>query len=213
MKRFWSENALSIVLLACFLVFWAIQALTGWAVHNQELEEAKQHALSLGAYLRSAHFWSSTAENWESEFLQMAAFVALTIHLKQRGSAESNPFEDEKDEAQRQEDALEKREAAQAGFLKRNGLTLALLVMFLLSMVTHLLNSWHDYAQMQLARGQHADTLGEFLREPEFWFESFQNWQSEFLAVAAIVILTIFLRQVGSSQSKRLGEDNRKTGD
>ena len=66
---------------------------------------------------------------------------------------------------------------------------------------------------MQLARGQHADTLGEFLREPEFWFESFQNWQSEFLAVAAIVILTIFLRQVGSSQSKRLGEVNRKTGD
>ncbi len=213
MKRFWQENALSIVLLALFLCFWVFQALSGWAVHNQELTETRQHTLNLASYLASSHFWSATAENWESEFLQMGAYVALTVHLKQRGSAESNPFDDEKDDQQRQEDAQEERAAKTASFWNRNGLTLAMLALFMVSLTTHLLNSWREYGLEQQAQGHPADSLGAFLREPEFWFESFQNWQSEFLAVAAIVILSIFLRQVGSSQSKRLTQDNRATGD
>ena len=213
MKRVWSDNALLIVLMGFFLLFWIAQAGSGWAVHNKELEELKQHTLTLAQYLASSHFWSATAENWESEFLQLAAYVVLTIHLKQRGSAESNPYEDEKDETQRQQDEQEKHAAAGARFWQRNSLTLALLGLFAISLMLHLRNSWQDDNLERLARGQDAESIWAFLREPEFWFESFQNWQSEFLAVGVIVVLTIFLRQVGSSQSKRLGEPHRKTGD
>lgn len=210
MQTFWKNNALSIVLLLLFLAFWLAQALTGWAVHNLELQDWHQHTLNFAAYLRSSHFWSSTAENWESEFLQMAAFVVFTVYLRQRGSAESNPYPDELTDEERQQDA---QDAQVRGFWKRNSLTVTLLGMFLLSLTTHLLASWRATTLEEVAKGQSAPSLGAFLHEPEFWFESFQNWQSEFLAVAAIVVLTISLRQIGSSQSKALTEPNSKTGD
>ena len=41
-----------------------------------------------------------------------------------------------------------------------------------------------------------------YLGTAQFWFESLQNWQSEFLAIAAMVILTIYLRQSHSPESK-----------
>ncbi|PTA69006.1 DUF6766 family protein [Deinococcus arcticus] len=210
MRRFWTNNALSIVLVVLFLVFWLAQALTGWAVHNEELQTLGQRPLGWGPYLASAHFWSATAENWESEFLQMAAFVTLTVYLRQRGSAESNPYPDEQTPEQRQKDAQDK---AQRGFWRRNSLSVVLTGLFLGSLALHLLSSWTDNNHEKQARGQEALNLGAFMGQPEFWFESFQNWQSEFLAVVAIVVLTIFLRQVGSSQSKALTDPNHKTGD
>ncbi|WP_221088368.1 DUF6766 family protein [Deinococcus aquaedulcis] len=210
MRHFWANNALSIVLVLLFAAFWVGQALTGWAVHNEELQTLHQHTLGWGEYLASAHFWSATAENWESEFLQMAAFVTLTIYLRQRGSAESNPFPEDQTAEERQKDA---DDAATPGFWRRNGLSVVLGGLFLGSLALHLVSSWQDFNLEEQARGQEALSLGAFMGRPEFWFESFQNWQSEFLAVVAIVVLTIFLRQVGSSQSKALSDPNDKTGD
>ena len=43
---------------------------------------------------------------------------------------------------------------------------------------------------------------GAGCRTSQFWFESFQNWQSEFLAVGELVVLSIYLRQKGSPESK-----------
>lgn len=210
MKRFWTDNALSLVLTALFLMFWLAQALTGWAVRNEELEQLRQQTLTWPQYLASSHFWSSTAENWESEFLQMAAFVILTVYLRQRGSAESNPFPEEQTAEEKQQD---QQDSAQPGFWRRNSLSVVLLSLFVGSLVLHLFSSWDSYNFEQQAEGQAAVTLAEFLGKAEFWFESFQNWQSEFLAVVAIVGLTISLRQVGSSQSKALSDSNEKTGD
>ncbi|MFB9991152.1 DUF6766 family protein [Deinococcus oregonensis] len=207
MKRFWTDNALSLVLVVFFLMFWLAQALTGWAVHNEELEQLRQHTLTWPRYLTSSHFWSTTAENWESEFLQMAAFVIFTIYLRQRGSAESNPYPDEQTEKQKQVGAVPR------GFWRRNSLSVVLVGLFLGALVLHLFSSWGNSNLEEQARGRTAESLGQFLHQPEFWFESFQNWQSEFLAVAVIVVLTIFLRQIGSSQSKALSDPNEKTGD
>lgn len=40
----------------------------------------------------------------------------------------------------------------------------------------------------------------------------FQNWQSEFLSVASIVILSIYLRQKGSPESKPVDSPHMETG-
>ena len=89
MRHFLRDNGLSITLLACFLVIWFGQAMAGWFVFNDEQMQHGALAVGFGTYLTSAHFVEATAENWESEFLQMAAYVALTAVLFQRGSAES----------------------------------------------------------------------------------------------------------------------------
>ena len=45
-----------------------------------------------------------------------------------------------------------------------------------------------------------------------FWLESFQNWQSEFLATAALVVLSIVLRFRGSPESKHVDASHAETG-
>lgn len=210
MTRFWKDNALSIVLMSMFALFWTAQAVMGWAVHNEDLRELNQQRLHFGAYLVSPHFWAATAENWESEFLQMGAFVVLTVYLRQRGSAESKPYPDEETDDDRERQRQDHR---QRGFLKRNSLSVALFGLFFAALLLHLRSSFLDNLHEQLARGQDAPSLGQFLGKPDFWFESFQNWQSEFLAVATIVVFTVFLRQVGSPQSKGAGDPDDQTGE
>src|SRR5688572_29092407 len=80
-KRILLENGLSIVLLVLFVGFLIGQTLTGWFVYNDELRQGGQSAVSLSKYIFTGHWLEATAENWESEFLQMGAFVCLTAYL------------------------------------------------------------------------------------------------------------------------------------
>jgi hypothetical protein len=89
MKRIWRENGLSIVMLALFLVFLIAQSLSGYRVFNEDQQEHGEDQISFARYLTSGHFMEATFENWESEFLQMGAYVLLTVSLRQKGSSES----------------------------------------------------------------------------------------------------------------------------
>ena len=195
MKRFLRNNGLSLVLTVLFVAFWAAQAISGWKVYtrDQSLHGAPQ--IDFGAYLRSAHFWQATGENWESEFLQMGAYVWLTSYLFQKGSAESND-----------PDAPESPRAAENkkrySLLYRHSLSLGFLLLFAMSFWLHAEGGLRLSNAGNLQQGQPAESMSEFLQSAEFWFQSFQNWQSEFLAVLSIVVLSIFLRQDGSPESK-----------
>ncbi len=221
LRRFWANNALSIIVLALFLIFWCAQGVTGWSSYNEDQRAHQQATVDFLRYLGTSHFWSTTAENWESEFLQMGLYVALTVYLKQRGSAESNPYPDEP-KGEQDPDASEQvgpdapwpvRRGGGAAALHRNSLTIALLLLFAGSFLLHFFNSHRAFNQEQLEHGQPIVSTLAYLGEPEFWFQSFQNWQSEFLAIAAMVVLSIYLRQVGSSQSKAVSAPNAQTGD
>jgi uncharacterized protein DUF6766 len=160
----------------------------------------------------------ATFENWESEFLQMGAYVVLTALLIQKGSPESkNPDGDEVDT-----DPREQREDPEApGPVRRGGLvlvlyehslSLALFGLFLLSLVFHALGGHAEFNQQQLEHGAAPVSLWGFVTSSEFWFQSMQNWQSEFLAVAALAVLGIFLRQRGSPESKPVAAPHAQTG-
>jgi hypothetical protein len=205
MKKFLHNNGLSIILASLFLTFWGCQAVSGWHVHNDNRSLAGRPALAFGDYLRCGHFWQATGENWESEFLQMGFYVVLTIYLYQKGSAESKD-----PEAPDNDDADENR--GMVSWFYRNSLSLAFLILFVLSFAVHAVGGLVDENEERLDRGQPQETMAGFLTGSKFWFQSFQNWQSEFLAVLSIVTLTIFLRQKGSPESKAVGDPNSKTG-
>jgi hypothetical protein len=76
-----------------FLVTMAGQTLTGYRVFNEDAREHGETPITIAAYLTSGHFYEATAENWESEFLQMMFYVLLTVFLYQRGSPESKPVD------------------------------------------------------------------------------------------------------------------------
>jgi hypothetical protein len=205
--KFLRNNGLSLVLAALFFLFWAGQAFMGFKVHNADALQHHRPPATFSEYLASGHFWQATGENWESEFLQMGAYVIFTTFLFQRGSAESL---DPDDEASRK--AENAKAARKASWLYRNSLSLAFLALFLASFALHTAGGLKEWNAERAEHGEAAETLTGFWSDPEFWFQSFQNWQSEFLAVLSIVFLSIFLRQHGSPESKRVDEPNSKTG-
>ncbi len=179
--------------------------MAGFKVHNQDARLHGQAPAHFGEYLLSGHFWQATGENWESEFLQMGAYVVMTSFLFQKGSAESNDPDEPESDAQ-------KPSNAKHGWLYRNSLCLAFVALFAGSFVIHAEGGLKEFNEERQEHHEPQATLGEFMGDAEFWFQSFQNWQSEFLAVFSIVVLSIFLRQDGSPESKAVDDPDSKTG-
>jgi hypothetical protein len=217
--RWLRDNSLSIVLFGLFAIFLMGQSLTGWRTYNAQQEEHREPTVGFGTYLTTGHFVEATFENWESEFLQMASYVLLTIWLIQKGSSESKPpgGDPEKDADPRSVPDLERapgpvRRGGWHLTLYENSLGIALALLFVLSFVLHALGGAREYSAEQVAHGQPPVGAMEFVTTSTFWFQSFQNWQSEFVAVGSIVVLTIFLRQRGSPESKPVAAPYHDTG-
>ena len=213
------QSKLALVCLGIFVVLLAAQSLTGWREHNNDSRSHHRSAISYQQYLTTGHFYETTFENWESEFLQMAAYIALTVFLIQKGSAESkdpegDPVDD--DPADHRSDPDAPWPVRRGGVwltLYKNSLLIAFVMLFVMSMFGHALGGTEAYNAEQAEHGDGQQlSVVEFVRTSQFWFQSFQNWQSEFLAVGAIVVLSIFLRQQGSSESKPVHAPNRQTG-
>lgn len=209
------RNSLAIFSLGFFLIFLVAQALTGWEEYNNTLADAGRSAIALTSYLLTGNFLEVTFENWESEFLQMSVYIIATIWLRQAGSAESKKL-DGKEDVDRQPQA--KPDAPwpvrKGGFLLKlyqNSLSLMFLLLFLISFWLHAFGSFENYRAEQGMEGKAAESFLAYLLSTRLWFESFQNWQSEFLAIAAIVILSIYLRQHGSPESKPVDMPHSET--
>jgi hypothetical protein len=214
-------RALLLVNLGLFALFLVGVLLTGHAHENEELADHDQPAQSLVEYAGSSSFGETVFENWESEFLQMGMYVLLTTFLVQKGSAESRPIDEA---APQDEDPRDHRNDPEAPWpvrhgselllrLYENSLAIAFGVVFLLSFWLHAVTGAGAYSEEQQFHGGEAVSAWQYVRTSQFWFESFQNWQSEFLAVAAIVGGTVYLRQRKSSQSKPVHAPNDQTGD
>ena len=205
-NNFFYRNSLSIVLIALMLIFWLGQFLTGWKTDNDELAEQGQKLLDFGQYLHSGHFIQATFENWESEFLQMMLYILLTVSLRQKGFSESKSLT-EKEDVDKEPSVHPKAPwpVKKGGiWLKvyNHSLSLAFGILFLISFSLHFYGSYKAFNTEQFIKRKAMVTAYQYLSESRFWFESFQNWQSEFLAVASIVLLSIWLREKGSPQSK-----------
>jgi hypothetical protein len=217
----WLRNSkLAFACFAIFFVLLAAQSVTGWRERNNDAREHHESTISYGEYLTTGHFYEATFENWESEFLQMGAFVILTVFLIQKGSAESKKQrggeEVDEDPAGHRNDPDAPWPVRRGGIwltLYKNSLLIAFVVLFLGSMIGHALGGTAEYNADQKEHGEKTElSVVEFVRTSEFWFQSFQNWQSEFLAVGSIVVLTVFLRQQGSAESKPVHTPHSSTG-
>jgi hypothetical protein len=220
MKPFLRNNSLSLVLLLLFLLFLVGHAITGFFHYNEEQEEHGKSSISFFEYLTTGAFGESVFENWESEFLQMSLYVVLTAFLFQRGSAESKD-PDKKELVD--EDPTKKRHDPKAPYpvkkggvlllLYKNSLAIVLTFLFLVSFFGHAIFGLGKYNEEAIEHGQAPlASIWQYLGTSQFWFESFQNWQSEFLAIFAIVVLSIWLRQKGSPESKPVSAPHSETG-
>ncbi len=218
MRRVLRDNALSLTMFTIFLLALLGMSIAGHVFSNSENQQHGQPTESYARYLGSGAFAEATFENWESEFLQMGAYVLFTAFLLQKGSPESKkPEGDEADADPRRarNDPAAPGPVRQGGLVLKlysHSLSLALLLLFLLSWLGHALGGHAEYNQQQLEHGAQPISLWQFITSSPFWFQSLQNWQSEFLAVAALAVLGIFLRERGSPESKPVAAPHSRTG-
>jgi hypothetical protein len=219
MRERLKNNGLSVALFSLFVLFLAGQTVSGWFHYNEEQSEHGRSAIGLIGYLNTGAFGEAVFENWESEFLQMALYVVLTVFLFQRGSSESKD-PDAKDDVDA-EPQLKRDLPNVPGPVRRGGLllavyshslSLAFAFLFFLSFAGHAIFGSRAFNEEAIEHGQKTVSLLEYLGSAQFWFESFQNWQSEFLAIFAIVILSIWLREKGSPESKPVATPHSATG-
>ena len=221
MRQRLRDNGLSLVFGALLLVALVGQAFTGQASYNEQASDAGLPTVSLLEYVTSSHFTVDVAENWQSEYLQFLLFILLTIFLFQKGSTESKPLDRGGRESDKDQKVGEYAQADSPAWAKVRGWRLALFshslgltmgLVFVLSWVAQLVagRAAHNAEQIQ----QRSDPLGwwDYLLAPDFWNRTLQNWQSEFLAVGSMVVLSIYLRERGSPESKPVGEPHESTG-
>ena len=216
-RRFFYENGLLLVTLGLIVSTWIGQVLTGWRENNDDLQQMGLAALTLTQYLGSGHLLEATFENWESEFLQMGVYVVLTIWLRQKGSPESKGFDGPEDVDQQPDPAKPGAPwpVRRGGWwlrLYQHSLSLALFGLFLGSVYLHARGGMIVYNIEQAHEGQPLVTVGGYMQTARFWFESFQNWQSEFVSIFSLVGLSVFLRQQSSPQSKPVDAPTDETG-
>ncbi len=218
MKKIIYNNGLSIVFLLLFALTLFGQMYFGYQEYNKDVSEMGGHTVTMSQYLTTGHFIESTFENWESEFLQMALFVWLTIFLRQKGSSESKKCEGP-EEVDREPDPNRKgapwpvRKGGIYLSIYKHSLTLVLIALFILSFVLHFCGSLNDENLHHILKAEPQENAFDYFADSRFWFESFQNWQSEFLSVFAIIGLSIYLRQKGSPQSKPVDAPHMETGE
>src|SRR5215211_7600181 len=219
MRKKLRDNSLTLAMFGLFVLCLLGHSVAGHYDYNDDQHAHQQSPLRYTAYLTSGHFWATVFENWESEFLQMAAYVILTVFLFQKGSSESkkpdesNP-EDESPSAHRG-DPDAPGPVHRGGLLLKlysHSLSIALVTLFLASFCLHLAGSTRRMNEEAFQHHQPPQTMTDTLVDPQFWYESFQNWQSEFLSIAVLLVLGIYLRERGSPESKPVAAPHAATG-
>ena len=211
MRRFLREHSLTLGFGGLFLAALVGQFFAGHADYNERQAALGQPLLSLWSYLFSADFLVDVVENWQSEYLQFFLYVTATVWLIQKGSPESKPAgktgheSDEEQQVGRYAKESSPKWARAGGWrtaVFSKSLGLAMLVLFLFSWTMQWIAGWYANNSDPLAE---KTGLGEYFFSSDFWNRSLQNWQSEFLAIASMAILSVYLRQRGSPESKPVG--------
>jgi hypothetical protein len=221
MRRFLRDNSLSIVFLLLFLAALCGQAITGHADFNDTAESHGDSTISLGRYIVSSDFGSAVMENWQSEYLQFTLLILLTVWLLQRGSPESKQLDKpgrESDQEQKVGPHAQRsspRSAKVEGIrrtLYENSLVLVMGTIWIGTWVAQSLTGVTEYNAEQLDHQQDPLSWSHYITSAHFWENTLQNWQSEFLAVGSMAILSVYLRQRGSPESKPVGAPHSSTG-
>ena len=225
--KFVKNSSLSLFFFTIFILSVVFQAVVGQRLYNEneithaELLDEPANTVSFWDYVSSSHFGQALMENWQSEYLQFTLFVIVTVWLLQRGSTESKELDKAGTESEKDQKLGEHaqqnspRWAKVEGFRRwvySNSLLLVMGFIFVCSWFAQSVTGWSDHNAEQIEHSDVSISWLEYVGSSSFWFDTLQNWQSEFLAVGSMAVLSIYLRQRGSPESKPVGAPHTATG-
>lgn len=208
-RTFISDDSMSIALFVLFLLSIAGQGLSGWFAYNESLQQLHLPAIAFGAYLSTGNFLDGVFSNWQAAILQLAVLIAFSAVLRQKGAAHSRKPESE---SHRQLTWTLGPRPTMRGLLKANSLSVVFVAMFVTAFALHALFGEWKYNEDQALRHLPPTSLVSYAGSSSFWFSVFQCWEAEFSAIGIYIVLSIFLRQEGSAESKPVGASNEQTG-
>lgn len=213
LAAFIRDDSMSIALFGLFLLCIIGDSITGWLAYNQALREAHFGRLAFGAYLRTGQFLDGVFSNWQAAILQLAVLIAFGSLLRQKGAAHSRKpgSEGTPPSVRTLEWKFSARESV-GQWLYANSLTLAFGVMFLASFAAHVIFGSMKHNEDQMLRHLPASPLSSYVVSPDFWSTVFRTWEAEFFAIGIYIVLSIFLRQEGSPESKPVDASDQQTG-
>ncbi|MFI5797804.1 DUF6766 family protein [Streptomyces sp. NPDC051677] len=221
LRGFVRDNGLGLFFTVTFLLALAGQAIAGHADFNDQLAVDRLQQVGFAEYLTTSDFAVDVAENWQSEYLQFFLYVGATVWLLQRGSPESKKLDKagaESDKEQRvgeHADENSPKWAAAPGWRRAvyaHSLLLVMGTIFVLSWLVQSITGVAAFNEQRLRQLQAPMSWSQYLGSADFWNRTLQNWQSELLAVASMAVLSIYLRQRGSPESKPVGAAHDATG-
>jgi hypothetical protein len=219
MRALVRDNGVALLFGALFLGSVTFQAWAGWHVFNHDAEAHGAATVGIARYLVSSHYGQAVLENWQSEWLQFLLFILATMFVIQKGSPESETeprmSTDKEERIGRYAQPGSPRWAKTGGWrttVYAYSLLIVMTVIFLGSWAGQSVTGWSEYNDEQARHDRPAKSWSAYVRTAEFWEDTLQNWQSEFLAVGTLAIFSVFLRARHSAESKRVGAPHGETG-
>src|SRR4051794_17115812 len=225
-RSFLRDQGLSLFFLALFLGSLVGQAISGHKLYNEDeisharLLHEQAQTISFTHYLLTSDFGNAVLENWQSEYLQFVTFLIATVWFVQRGSTESKEPGQEGAESAEEQKVGPHADEESPSWARARGLRLHLYqnsllylmgAIWIASWLGQSFTGWSRYNAEQITHQDSTVSWLSYLGTSDFWQATFQNWQSEFLAVGSMIVFSIYLRQRGSPQSKPVGAAHRDT--
>lgn len=221
MRRFAKDNGLSLFFGLLFVCALVGHSFAGWQQLNATQVAEGLGTLTWPQYVTSSAFAVDVSENWQSEYLQFLLYVTATVWLLQRGSPESKELGKAGRESDREQKVGEHADSSSPTSARAGGartavfsrsLMLVMAAIFLASWAVQSVTGWAAFNESRLEQLQDPVAWTAYLLNSDFWSRTLQNWQSEFLAVGSMAVLSIYLRERGSPESKPVGAAHDATG-
>ena len=220
-RTFVRENSLSLFFGGLFVLALVGQSFAGWFQLNAQHAAEGLAQLTWWQYVTSADFAVDVSENWQSEYLQFFLYLTVTVWLLQKGSPESKELDKAGRESAEEQKIGEHATADSPAWARSGGwrtavfsrsLALVMGAVFLASWLVQSVAGWAAFNETRLSQLQDPISWVDYLTNADFWSRTLQNWQSEFLAVGSMAVLSIYLRERGSPESKPVGSPHSATG-
>jgi hypothetical protein len=206
MRKWLYNNSLSLTFFVLFVGSIIGHAMVGVRAYNHTLMEHHRTPLTQGQYLRTGDFLDAVFSNWQAAVLQLGCLITLGTILHQKGAPHSR--KPGGDSAQK-----DRRQRGNASWLYRNSLSLAFATLFAAAMIGHVIFGDWAFNETNSLIGASPTSIVHYLGTADFWFRTLQTWQAEFVAIAIYVVLSIYLRQEGSPESKPVGASDDESGE
>ena len=200
------ENGLSIAFFVLFVVSLAAQSVSGVASYNETLRAHGRAGIGYTEYLATGDFLDGIFVNWQAAILQLGCLIVFAEIFHQRGASHSR-------KSGKKPRRKKRKNVVRNSWIYRNSLSLAFGLLFAGSFAGHMIFGTLLYNQTRSLTGQPPVSLSSYLITGDFWFKMVQTWQAEFIGIALFIVLSIFLRQEGSAESKPVESSNRETGE